>query len=143
MNLPGIAGFVSAASICHDTIEPSHYKRLRTHFLSQLEERIPDSFTVYEGPEHAQLPHVVGLGIHGLEGQWLMLECNRRGIGISTGSACGAGSMPKTMNSMGVSQRGGKEFIRISFGRDTKVEHIDSLVHALSAIHADHVTSLT
>ncbi|TMU85683.1 aminotransferase class V-fold PLP-dependent enzyme [Bacillus sp. BHET2] len=143
VNLPGIAGFVSAASICRDTIETLHYTRLRTHFLSQLEERIPGSFTIYEGPEHAQLPHVIGLGIHGLEGQWLMLECNRRGIGISTGSACGAGSMPNTMKSMGVSHRAGKEFIRISFGRDTDVDHVNSLVVALSDIHGKHVTSLT
>lgn len=144
VNLPGIAGFVTAASMCHDSMSTSHYGRLRTHFLSLLEDQLPGSYTLYEG-RAAQLPHVIGLGIHGLEGQWLMLECNRRGMGISTGSACGArsGDMSKTLASMSVSPRAGKEFIRISFGRDTKEEHVAALVHTLSTIHAEHVSSLT
>jgi cysteine desulfurase len=140
VNLPGIAGFITAADRCHQSFATPHYIGLRTHFLSQLEEQLSGRYTLYEGPAHAQLPHVIGLGIHGLEGQWLMLECNRRGIGISTGSACGAGSqdMSKTLASMGVSHRAGKEFIRISFGRDTREEQVGALVHTLSEIHAAH-----
>ncbi|MCA1057901.1 IscS subfamily cysteine desulfurase [Rossellomorea aquimaris] len=142
VNLPGIAGFVTAANMCHDSFSTPHYVELRNHFLSRLEALLPDSYTLYGGPEHVQLPHVIGLGIHGLEGQWLMLECNRRGIGISTGSACGAGSqnMSKTMASMGVSQRAGKEFFRISFGRETGKEQIETLVHTLADIHASYVS---
>ncbi|MGD6957072.1 IscS subfamily cysteine desulfurase [Rossellomorea aquimaris] len=145
VNLPGIAGFVTAASMCHDSFSTPHFIRLRARFLSQLEEQLSDTYTLYEGPAPAQLPHVVGLGIHGLEGQWLMLECNRRGFSISTGSACGAGSqdMSKTLTSMGVGQRAGKEFIRISFGRDTKEEHVEALVQTLFEIRAAHVSSLT
>jgi cysteine desulfurase len=145
VNLPGIAGFVTAASMFHDSFSIPHYVRLRHHFLSQLEEHLPGSYTLYEGPAHAQLPHVIGLGIHGLEGQWLMLECNRRGMCISTGSACGTGTqaMSKTLASMGVDQRAGKEFIRISFGIDTKEEHVEKLVHTLYEIRAAHVSSLT
>lgn len=145
VNLPGIAGFVTAASICHDSLSTPHFIRLRAHFLSQLEEQLSGTYTLYEGPAPAQLPHVVGLGIHGLEGQWLMLECNRHGFCISTGSACGAGSqdMSKTLTSMGVGHRAGKEFIRISFGIDTKEEHVEALVKALSEIHAAHMSSLT
>ncbi|MGM0752327.1 MAG: IscS subfamily cysteine desulfurase [Bacillota bacterium] len=145
VNLPGIAGFVTAAGICHDSFAIPHYVRLRHHFLSLLEELLPGSYTLYEGPAHAQLPHVIGLGIHGLEGQWLMLECNRRGMCISTGSACGTGTldMSKTLASMGVDQRAGKEFIRISFGKETKEGHIEKLVHTLYEIHGAHVSSLT
>lgn len=145
VNLPGIAGFVTAADLCYRSFETSHYMGLRTHFLNGLEEQLSGRYTLYEGPAHAQLPHVIGLGIHGLEGQWLMLECNRRGMAISTGSACGAGShdLPKTLQSMGVSERAGKEFIRISFGRDTREENITELVHALSDIYASLTSSLT
>jgi len=38
-----------------------------------------------------QYPGIIGLRVKGLEGQWLMLECNRRGFAISTGSACQVG----------------------------------------------------
>ncbi|BCB04978.1 IscS subfamily cysteine desulfurase [Bacillus sp. KH172YL63] len=143
VNLPGIAGFVAAASLQSEGPALSHYNKLRSYFLSRLNERIPRSFTLYEGPEDAQLPHVVGLGLHGIEGQWLMLECNRRGIAISTGSACGYGSMAKTMTAMAVSRQAGKEFIRISFGKDTDENQIDTLVSALSAIHTEHAAALT
>lgn len=145
VNLPGIAGFVTAADLCCRSFATSHYMGLRTHFFKGLKEQLPGRYTLYEGPAHAQLAHVIGLGIKGLEGQWLMLECNRRGMGISTGSACGAGShdLPKTLQSMGVNQRAGKEFIRISFGRETTEEHITELVHALSDIYASLTSPLT
>ncbi len=74
-----------------------------------------------------------------MEGQWLMLECNRRGIHISTGSACQTGkhSIPKTLDAMGIGEREGKEFIRISLGRDTTREHIEELAEVLSHIHQE------
>jgi cysteine desulfurase len=141
VNLPGIAGFVTAADRCQQSFAPTHYMDLRAHFLSQLEVHLPGQYTIYQGPEDAQLPHVIGLGIHGLEGQWLMLECNRQGISISTGSACSAGlqGMSKTLASMGVNQRAGKEFIRISFGRDTREEQAGALANTLHNIHSAHI----
>lgn len=145
VNLPGIAGFVTAAGRCLESFATPHYQELRTAFLTQLNDRLDGLYTLYEGPLHAQLPHVIGLSIHGIEGQWLMLECNRRGMCISTGSACAAESqdMSKTLQSMGVSQRAGKEFIRISFGRDTRTEQAVALAHLLSDIHAAHRSALT
>ncbi|MBW3111874.1 IscS subfamily cysteine desulfurase [Bacillus sp. MCCB 382] len=145
VNLPGIAGFVSAAGSHIESFATLHYQNLRTVFLTQLNDRLQGLYTLYEGPMHAQLPHVIGLGVHGIEGQWLMLECNRHGMCISTSSACSAGSqdMSKTLQSMGVSQRAGKEFIRISFGRDTSTEQAVALAHLLSDIHAAHTSALT
>ncbi|MFP3360661.1 cysteine desulfurase, partial [Planococcus sp. SIMBA_143] len=74
MNLPGIAGFVSAAGSHIESFATLHYQNLRTVFLTQLNDRLQGLYTPYEGPMHAQLPHVIGLGVHGIEGQWLMLE---------------------------------------------------------------------
>ncbi|PFA64594.1 cysteine desulfurase [Bacillus sp. AFS015802] len=140
VNLPGIAGFVTAAEKSLHSLRTSHYMELRTHFISRLEERLQGQYTLYEAPSHAQLSHVIGLGIHGLEGQWLMLECNRRGFSISTGSACSAGSqdMSRTLGSMRVSSRAGKEFIRISFGRDTGMDQAGALADTLADIHDAH-----
>ncbi|NMH69853.1 IscS subfamily cysteine desulfurase [Bacillus sp. RO3] len=143
VNLPGIAGFITAASLCYDSLSTPHYHRVRHHFISRLEELLPGSYTLYGGDSEEQLPHVIGLGIHGVEGQWLMLECNRRGMCISTGSACGSGAESKTLVSMGVDQRAGKEFIRISFGKDTEEEQVEKLVHTIYDIHTAHVSSLT
>ena len=55
-----------------------------------------------------------------------MLECNRLGFAISTGSACATGqkSASKTMVAMEVPEKIGKEFIRISFGQDTTEQDV-------------------
>ncbi|WP_064092493.1 IscS subfamily cysteine desulfurase [Rossellomorea aquimaris] len=144
VNVPGIAGFVTAASKFNaHTFD--HYKGLRQHFFSCLDEHLPGKYTCYEAPEDAQLPHLIGLSIHGLEGQWLMLECNRSGFSISTGSACQVGKqgLSRTLTSMGVSSRESKEFIRISFGKETTEKQVEDLVITLSTIHTNTLSSLT
>ena len=77
--------------------------------------------TVYGGSGDQQTPYTIGLRLHGLEGQWVMLECNRLGFAISTGSACATGqkSASKTMVAMEIPEKIGKEFIRVSFGHHT------------------------
>lgn len=95
---------------------------------------------VVEAPGDNQLPHVIGLCIKGLQGQWVMLECNRRGFGISTGSACQTGqkALSKTIKAVGLSEETGKEFIRISMGKNTEKEDVTELVQALANIAKSH-----
>jgi cysteine desulfurase len=56
----------------------------------------------------------------------MMLECNRLGFAISTGSACQVGmqSPAKAMQAMDLDIREAKEFIRISFGRSTTMDDV-------------------
>jgi cysteine desulfurase len=63
-----------------------------------------------------------------------MLECNRHGYAISTGSACSTGmkTVSKTMKALGVTEKKGKEFFRISFGWNTAVEEAKSLGEKLA-----------
>ena len=74
--------------------------------------------------------------IHGIEGQWAMLECNRRGFAISTGSACSTGlkSPSKTMIAMNIAEKPAKEMIRISFGRETSEQDCIELAKTLVEI---------
>ena len=70
-----------------------------------------------------------------------MLECNRNGFAISTGSACHTGKQApsNTMTAMGIPEKTAKEFIRISFGKDTKEEDIrkfGQLIHEIIAKEA-------
>jgi cysteine desulfurase len=139
VNLPGIAGLTAAAVKVKALDEQDHYAGLRNHFFKVLESLSEDAFTVYGAPDVHQLPHIIGMRINGVEGQWLMLECNRRGIHLSTGSACQSGkhSISNTLNAMGLGEREGKEFIRISLGRETTRGHIEELAEALSQIRND------
>jgi cysteine desulfurase len=136
VNTPGIAAFVTAAQIACNDFQQTKYEELRHLFLSGVRDGLADSVTVLEAPAEQQMPHVIGLCIKGLQGQWVMLECNRRGFGISTGSACQTGqqAMSKTVKALGLSEEAGKEFIRISMGKNTTKEDVTELIQALTDI---------
>ncbi len=134
VNVPAIAAMTVAAQTCHKGLSESIEKaeKLREGFLAILENE-KDDITVYGSKGSGQIPNTIGLRLHGLEGQWVMLECNRLGYAISTGSACSTGqqSASKTMTAMEVPEKIGKEFIRISFGHDTTEEELTDLAHTL------------
>ena len=69
------------------------------------------------------------MSIEGIEGQWILLECNRMGFALSTGSACHSGLLTpaNSMAALGFSGKKAKEFFRISLGRDTTNEDVKSL----------------
>ncbi|XJZ29111.1 aminotransferase class V-fold PLP-dependent enzyme [Bacillota bacterium Lsc_1132] len=76
---------------------------------------------------------IISLRVSGIEGQWLMLECNRLGFAISTGSACHIGMQApaRTMQALGLPTAKGKEFIRISFGSTTTIEDVQKLARTI------------
>lgn len=137
VNVPAIAAMTDAANKC--ILDQERYyqqaQKQRQVLLSILE-REKEYFTKYGSTEDEQLPHTIGLRLHGLEGQWVMLECNRLGFAISTGSACATGlkSASKTMVAMGIPEKIGKEFIRISLGHDTTEEDVIALGNTLVEI---------
>ena len=57
-------------------------KKLRDLLLTTMDE-VKDFLTIYSSDEIHQLPHTLALRINGIEGQWVMLECNRLGFAIS------------------------------------------------------------
>jgi cysteine desulfurase len=142
VNVPAIAAMTEAAGKAYSTLADFSVlaDRQRKEFLGVLKEAdLP--ITVYgSGIPGEQLASTVGLGIRGIEGQWMMLECNRRGFAISTGSACQTGMQnpSKTMNAMGMKETAAKEYIRISFGRDTSFEEISELGSTIASIVRDY-----
>ncbi|MDZ5605951.1 IscS subfamily cysteine desulfurase [Bacillus pseudomycoides] len=136
VNVPGIASFLTAAQdILHDREEErARFQQLRSYFIEQLQ-HLPIEIQV-EGHSTACLPHIIGVTIKGIEGQYMMLECNRHGIAISTGSACQVGKQEpsKTMLAIGKTYEEAKQYVRFSFGLHTTKEHIDTTIHALHTI---------
>jgi cysteine desulfurase len=137
VNVPAIAAMTVAAqkNAAQQSEIFTHAEKLR-HLLLTILDEVKEHFTIYGGTDDHQLPHTLGLRLHGLEGQWVMLECNRLGFAISTGSACQTGltSPSKTMVAMGIPDKIGKEFIRISFGRHTTEQDVTALGKALIKI---------
>jgi cysteine desulfurase len=133
VNLPGIAAFVTAAQEANNHFEITKYWRLRDFFLQELKKELAEKAFVIESNQSTQLPHVIGLCLEGIQGQWLMLEANRKGFAISTGSACHIGKLEpsKTLTAMNIPLQQAKEFIRISFGKDTKKQDVAELARQL------------
>lgn len=130
VNLPGIVAMTVAAekTIGQMTESRNRFAQLREAFIQSLEP-IREMVTIHGSTGEEQFPGIIGFSIEGIEGQWLMLECNRLGNAISTGSACSAGMQTpsKTMQALGFTGKKGKEFARVSFGRSTQVEDVEKL----------------
>ncbi|ANB60164.1 IscS subfamily cysteine desulfurase [Anoxybacteroides amylolyticum] len=136
VNVPGIAAFVTAAQqMCRElTEEKMRLEALRQYFLSQVAEK-QLSITI-EGHPEEHLPNIIGFSVHGIEGQYTMLECNRYGFAISTGSACQVGKQApsRTMVTIGKEVEEAKQFVRISLGKPTTTEQLAKLIAVLETI---------
>lgn len=122
VNVPGIASFVTAAVEIIEHME-SEKQRL-TKLREELIDRLTNDFSgcmIVEGSPTNYLPNILGLRIIGMEGQYTMLECNRYGLAISTGSACAVGMQEpsRTMKAIGRTDEEAYSFIRLSFGKQT------------------------
>ncbi|AXH98923.1 aminotransferase class V-fold PLP-dependent enzyme [Sporosarcina sp. PTS2304] len=131
VNVPAIAAFIRAAELAEVANEYETYQSLRTLLLEKLQSK-KQHFTIY-GTDKFQLPHIIGFCVNGSEGQLLMLELNRRGFAVSTGSACQVGQQQSstTMTAMKISPTVAKGLVRISFGHTSTVENTMLLADAL------------
>ena len=134
VNVPGIAAFITAIKLADEYEKSSvKFESIRKLFLTKLAED-PELFTVHESKDpNKQLPQIIGLRVHNMEGQLMMLELNRHGFAISTGSACQIGqqSASKAMLALQINPQQAMEFIRISFGKSTTLESVNALADCL------------
>ncbi|MBM7691906.1 cysteine desulfurase [Peribacillus deserti] len=135
VNVPAIAAFITAAKKAFENRENElmNLKKQRKDFIQFLkQEDIPH--TIFKSCQQA--PYIIGLSFPGIQGQYMMLELNRRGFAVSTGSACQIGKQApsKTMIAMGKSPDQAKELLRISLGKHVKKEDIRALSQAAADI---------
>ncbi|WP_240376904.1 IscS subfamily cysteine desulfurase [Bacillus piscicola] len=142
VDVPGIAAFTTAARVMHDQLEANRdrWQNMQRSFLQQVDE---ETFTLFGDPVK-RLPHHLALGARGYEGQWMLLECNRRGIAISSGSACQSSlsAPPKSLLAMGYTPEDAHSLFRISFGIHTTDEHLEKTAAALQEITARSQTNV-
>lgn len=139
-DIPSIAAFATAAKILNSKKEEEQER------IKEFKKKLTFGFkktgfkVEFEGhPEHS-VPNILGLRFPGMEGQFLMLECNQAGLAISTGSACQVGSESpnKTMMAIGKSEQEAREFIRLSFGKRNDETQIPLILEKMSGILRRH-----
>ncbi|MYL34547.1 aminotransferase class V-fold PLP-dependent enzyme [Pontibacillus yanchengensis] len=134
VNTPAVVGFTVASQkiVQHLSAHIHHYKELHDTFVDTM--NTVDSYIDWVIPDQSERIHaIVGLCVTHIEGQWMMLEGNRRGFAFSTGSACQVGNQAPspTLMAMNKSKEKAKTFIRISFGKDHTKEEVKQLANTL------------
>ena len=135
-NVAGIVGFGVACELAGQELESE--SRRQRHLLQALEagilERIPGSWV--NGSRRERLPHILNIGLPGMEAEEWMLGLDVAGIAVSTGSTCASGSVDAShvLLAMGQDHRRAHSGLRFSLGRGTKEEDIERVCEALAGI---------
>jgi len=135
-NVPGVVGFgAAAASLTTDDrqrIEADEARRLTDRVL----EAVPglDGVVVYGDPV-GRLPHLVCLGMLGIEPSAVLLGLDRSGIAAHSGNSCSSEALEPSpvLEAMGVDAH---RSLRVSTGWSTTDAHIDALLAALPPVIA-------
>ncbi|NIK12240.1 IscS subfamily cysteine desulfurase [Alkalibacillus almallahensis] len=136
VDVPSVVAMTSACEEAVERIEEErHYQsHLRTLFKESLIE--PSAIKFFEGEKSIQLPSIIGMAIERMEGQYVMLECNRHNIAISTGSACDVRyqQSANAMNALQMDDETARQFFRISFGRYTTYDEVKQLAACINTL---------
>ncbi|NHZ69731.1 MAG: aminotransferase class V-fold PLP-dependent enzyme [Thermotogales bacterium] len=131
-NVAGIVGFGVAAELAKTQLEQ------RATRMRDLRARLEQGLAGYQeitvfAREVERLPNTVQLAVAGIDGEALLMQLDRAGIAVSSGSACGSGKNEAShvLLAMGVDTEIARGAIRISLGKDTTESEIDSLLTAL------------
>jgi cysteine desulfurase len=131
-NVAGIVGFGRAAELARLELEAraSHVRGLRERLESGLREM--GGVRLFSA-EAERLPNTLQFGLGGIDGEALVMTLDRRGIAVSSGSACasGAGEPSPVLLAMGIDPGVAKTAIRVSLGKDNTAADIDALLAAL------------
>ncbi len=133
-NVAGIVGFGAAAQIAQDELQSGAARQaeLRSHLEMQL--RSIDDLVIFSA-DATRVPNTTQLSVPGIDGEALLLQLDRVGFAVSSGSACAAGSHAPShvMVAMGVASELARGALRVSLGRGTTREQIDGFCQALHA----------
>lgn len=133
-NVPGAVGFQKAAELvmAERMVRNTNYHTLQKTLFERLDELGVD----YTVNGKNRLPHIINLHLPGIDLEPFLIMMDMRGVSISSGSACTAGSIEPShvLTAMyGESERT-KESIRISYGHGNTVGDVVQLAERLAEV---------
>lgn len=134
-NVPGIAGMGMAAELAKTELNETetHLKNLEQIFKSSIIKCIEN--LIFNNASE-QLPGVVSMTIPSTNSGKLIIGLSRRGMAVSSGSACSSGTVKPShvLNAIGLSNEMNMKTLRISFGKRNSENDVKDLVKAISEI---------
>jgi len=134
-NVPAIVGFGAAAELAKNELEQraKHVCLLR----DELEKKLKAFNSVEVFSQNSErLPNTLQFGAHGFDGETLLMQLDRRGFAVSSGSACTSGKAEPShvLKAMGVPDKLATSAIRVSFGKNNVMADVDAFVNAFAEI---------
>ncbi len=134
-NVLGIAGLGKAADIAMQRLSKNDsVASLRDKLEEEIYKIYPDA--KLNGDKNSRLPGTLNLVFPGLRGESVVLAMDKKGIALSSGSACRAGS-PKpsgTLLAIGLSEEDAHCSVRFSLGLHTTEEQIERTVKSFAEV---------
>lgn len=132
-NVAGIVGLSHALALACEA-SAGEYARLQK-LRDKLETRILSAVprVKVNGSSAPRVANTSSLSFESVDGESIVLGLDLRGIYVSTGSACSTGDPEPShvLLAMGLSPKEAQGSIRLSLGKDTREEDIDTVVEAL------------
>lgn len=137
-NVAAIVGFGAAAELAQQELDAraAHTRALRDRLEAGLQ-ALP-GLRIF-GADAERLPNTVQFALPGYEGEALLMQLDRKGYAVSSGSACasGKGEPSHVLLGMGVPREIAGGAIRVSLGRDNTEADVDGFLAALKALAAE------
>jgi len=136
-NVAAIAGFGATCAAVDVAAEAAEQRRLTRRILDAVTgDGRPELGLVVYGDAVDRLPHIVCLGVEGVEPQAVLLGLDRAGIAAHSGSACSSEALEPSpvLVAMGVDAH---HSLRLSVGWSTTDADVDRLLEALPGVLAD------
>ena len=134
-NLAAAVGFGIAAELARQELEQraTHARHLRDRLQAGLRE-IPGTVIFGDGAE--RLPNTVQFGTPGFESETLLMSLDRKGIAVSSGSACHSGKTEPShvLMAMGVEKGLALSAIRVSFGQGNTAAEVDRFLEVFRGV---------
>jgi cysteine desulfurase len=135
-NVAGIVGLATALRLAVGELaaEADRIGQLRDRLEAGIRRRVP-GVTLNGHPER-RLPHISNMSFAGVEGESLLLALDLRGVSVSTGSACTAGSTDPShvLAALGIAPNLAQGSLRFSLGRENTDGEVDMVVAAVAEI---------
>ncbi len=135
-NVPLIAGLAKALHLTASERDEhnARFQTLRDRLLQDIPGRIPDARIT--GHPSDRSPNHASFAIHGLDGNALLAALDLAGFACSSGSACKTGDPEPSdvLTAIGLARDWALGSLRITVGRSTSAEQIDSFIEILPTL---------
>jgi len=134
-NVAAITGFGAAAELAKKERDQ------RAVHVRVLRDALENKLQAFEGVEifsqnSERLPNTLQFGTCGFDGETLLMQLDRHGFAVSSGSACTSGKAEPShvLKAMSVADELATSAVRVSFGKDNVMAEVDAFVKAFAEI---------